>query len=369
MIKKPVMKRGLAIILTLLMTMSVFLALPAQALADSVVNVGLPNQDRQYYQGDAAVPITVTFEFQLNENGTPGEDGTTGAINSEAPITVQWFKNSNESTSGATAIGPEVEVPWYEYISTQFSFDYTPSTDTPGLAYYFARLTYNGREDDDGEVMYDVYVYGDITRIEVLVRDEYDYYFEFPFTKIVEQGGSIRPEAKTFTILGIPGWAHEGIIEGAYCGEDSVDTDGVGSYSSVYELYVTDREVMSMLMENGLYFMEDIPGSYEYGTTVNGWEYSDALYFVRFEWPEGVNNPIGHIYEVIDYIDGSFVYSETEVDVMEFTNVYTMNAPILIVPVTPKTGDLGVVALSLAVLSTVIGVYMVVESKKQRQTI
>jgi len=335
--KKLLTRRGLAVVLTLMMSAMMFMATPAQAFADGAT-VTQDLADATYYQND--VPDDLVAVFSLNETSNGWE------VNPDQPVYFVWQVSDDGTTW--VQLGGNIPVTWDGY--TEYSTSFTPPTDTVGVKYYRVYFVFTMESSGLGSVEFSLN--SDEARIEVR---EFSATITIPFTKIVEQGGTAIPGETTFWIMPgfFAGMPDEG--DGWEIVSNDVVTDGAGSYNDNLVISVTDYQVFGYLLQNGM-----VVG--EYDGSLENWEYSDAVYYIAFELDD--EEILVYFYEVTEIVDGNVYYDGAGVDAAIFTNVYTANTPV--VPETPKTGDAGVVAIALAAACTVIGTGTVGVSRRRR---
>ena len=129
-------KKVLSTLLAATLVFGLFAAmqLTASAEADAFTVSEHPEGNKVYTKGAAATPLSATFLFE------PGE--LVGSVAPDTPVTVQWFWSETDSITPPRQNG-----------STEFPFEYsdsgmecnttlTPATDTVGVRYYYAVITY-----------------------------------------------------------------------------------------------------------------------------------------------------------------------------------------------------------------------------------
>jgi len=88
-----------------------------------------------YAQNDPAAPLKATFEYDAMEPYGQVQDSAT-----EAPIKVTWYWSATDSNTGRSNALDEEPVVHNRQITHTATF--TPKTDTVGVRYYYAVLTY-----------------------------------------------------------------------------------------------------------------------------------------------------------------------------------------------------------------------------------
>jgi len=120
-------------LLALALVFTAFLAASASTFA-----AGLPFQVTEdpagatYYLNDPAQPLRASFAYNPSS--------VNGYINSSAPITVQWYWSTTNSTAGRSN-GQGVSTIKYDRIINHTT-THTPSTSTVGVKYYYAVVSY-----------------------------------------------------------------------------------------------------------------------------------------------------------------------------------------------------------------------------------
>jgi len=120
-------------LLTLALALAAVIAAPANTSA-----AGLPFQVTEdpagatYYLNDPATPLRASFAYNPSS--------VNGYINSSAPITVQWYWSTTNSTAGRSN-GQGVSTIKYDRIINHTT-THTPSTSTVGVRYYYAVVSY-----------------------------------------------------------------------------------------------------------------------------------------------------------------------------------------------------------------------------------
>jgi hypothetical protein len=334
--------RQLATLLTATLAFGFFAMLPSAAFA-APVNVTTDPVDAEYHLGDAAVPLTATFTRDVDD----------GSYNPDQAKTVQWFWNTTgEVTDRSNPIGaPE-----------GFDFDgdpqsvttsTVPTTDAVGTRYYFAVCKYVGRLGIDDQEDQDLEAVSELA--EIVVLDDPPLFeprvFELPFTKIVEQGGTAEPGEYTFYFP--VGFLGE-IPDEDYFTVDaySVATDGEGEYSGAVVVTVSDEDVLASVIETGFFVFEHDGGA-------DGWEYSDADYYVQFSIADGI--VFYEIHEVDGVVDNQVQIGDV-VETMVFTNVYTADAL-----TTPSTGDIAWIVLCVMAVLAIAGTAAIITAKRRQR--
>ena len=125
-------KRFFSILMTAMFTISLLVAMPlAGSAAEPPFQITEHPVGATYMRGDTAVPIKATFEY--NAIASSG-------IDSNTPIKVQWYWSTTNSTADRSNGLGESIVPYDRQI--KHSITHIPATDTVGVKYYYAVLSY-----------------------------------------------------------------------------------------------------------------------------------------------------------------------------------------------------------------------------------
>jgi len=122
------MAKGL---LALALIFTAFIAAPTNTYAEEVlVKIDRPNaHGKVYWQNDPAE----IMESSIWHNSPVGN------LNPNVPVTIQWFWSANDSTSDRSH---NVKTGTLPYNFSMASIQYTPSTSTVGVRYYFVVAKY-----------------------------------------------------------------------------------------------------------------------------------------------------------------------------------------------------------------------------------
>lgn len=359
-----------AVLLVSLLLFSFFMATPLTAYAAGEFEVTEDPQGNTYRLNDPADDLRATFEYHYGKNGY---------IDPDTPITVQWFKSDSNTNIGGTAVSA-IE-PLDYHLAIEYTTTFKPPTNVVGVTYYYAQITYGLQpeieilDDDDDEVVI-LSVASQAARIEVTnnteTRDEPLLTIEIPVVKIVEKSGNVDPGAEVFYYnLGMyfngDFYADNAAMAAINVNvvANSIATNGVGTYNGTIVIEIFNQDVLDSIREASvesptMFFVEEIDSA-----TAN-WKYSDATWAAYLRpIDEPVDDVLFNLFLIqVDFVNGNIIGQL--VDAISFTNVFTANIPIT--PITPKTGDVSLAALGLAVLFGTLGLAATGLSRK-RQTI
>ena len=178
-------------LLTLALVAGLFAAMPLTAsAADGPFQVTENPVGATYHLNDTAVPIKATFEYSALAGF--------GTIHSDTPIKVQWYWSYANSNTGRINGFGKSTVP-YDRIIT-YTTTLVPATDTVGIKYYYAVLSY-GVSVQSGIEPKEVVT--DPARIEVidnktlrLIEDDHFAYMQgYPNGTFRQDQGMTRAEA------------------------------------------------------------------------------------------------------------------------------------------------------------------------------
>ena len=206
-----------------------------------------------YMLNEVAVPLKATFEYDARTQ--------LGTIESDTPIKVQWYwNNENSNTSRSNGFG-ESTVAYARQI--QHTTTITPATDTVGVKYYYAVLSYAESAFVAASGQWDTVPREAVTdpaRIEVIApNDPEPEEYSFEVKKVDEDGNllsgaviALTPIDNDFAPNGpaqenttINGYASFTATEGYYILSEKQAPTGYNAADEKYNIYVSP---------NGLFF-------------------------------------------------------------------------------------------------------------------
>jgi len=181
-------------------------------------------------------------------------------------------------------------------------------------------------------------------------------YINVPFTKLVEQDGDAAPGAETFRFE-----IFETLAQSQYTlSSDSVQTDGEGDFEGALRISFTSLDSLHNLSE-GFKVREIVEEK-------DGWEYSDAEWYVGLSVGDRVSSVDFSFYEIID---GDPQMNDPE-EAMIFVNTYAAGdaagADASGAADVPQTGDrAGTFGLLATAIASMLGICGLMVWRKRRQ--
>ena len=206
-------KRILCFTLTIALAVGLFAAMPLTVNAEEgPFRVTLHPAGATYVLGDAAVPLMASFLYDALAG--------LGYIDSGTPIKAQWYwSNDNSNVSRGNGF-VEHTVPYDRLI--RYSTTLTPATDTIGVKYYYAVLTYGESITGDGTEPKEAVT--DPARIEVIApRNNLT---EVTVKKVDDKGNPL------------PGATIQAVSSGGTIYEAVTDKDGVATFALPEGTYI-----------------------------------------------------------------------------------------------------------------------------------
>lgn len=220
-------------------------------------------------------------------------------------------------------------VPITNFAQVQLSYTVVlkqPKTEAGTYGQYDAdgSKQYSGLYTNNSAILYPVSSAGVAGRAEEFAKPTVsytvtvptEYTLSIPYTKYIEQTGTLAPGKETFTLelFGAQEGAQYEMVN------NRIETDGVGAFHGDLVCKVADVDSLDLLSE-GFYVRE-------VNQSLSGWSYSDAVWFVQPNISD--SNTSQQV-----TLDGCSIYPVVNgepqmnhpVNMMEFTNSYGVNSP------------------------------------------
>ena len=331
-------KRLLSALLTTALIFGMFAAMPltVSAADDALFQVTVQPIGATYLLNEPAVALSATFrttdypvdnitddDLDYTDDDTvpeplgPGQvpiinniDGINTAeppydaiaikfLDGDTPITAQWYWSDTDTTENrSNPIGPENPVEYNEYV--EYTTTLVPPTDTVGVRYYFAVLSY--AVWSDGTVTGSEEAVTDTARIEVIDPDREH---SFAVSKADEDGNSLAGAILTL----VPDRDyHSDMDESVLSHEQTTDTRGNAFFSATNGYYILSEERAPEgfnATDEKYYIQISADGVFIYDPTSATWEEYETVTFVNKEIP--TLNKDDHFAFVQGYPDGTFM--------------------------------------------------------------